>query len=140
MTAKNLRDIRMDNWDAARLMGKAHGIVAKAKQFGVLPLLDGSVDCVDCGSAARDYDHRNYFKPLDVAAVCRGCNFRRGRGYPFSVEKSRGVRRNADFESTRQWIFVPDQQKLITIFSRKKVRQVISADMIGVKQFEARQR
>jgi hypothetical protein len=34
--------------------------------------------CVDCGKQARDYDHRDYLKPLDVAPVCRGCNQRRG--------------------------------------------------------------
>lgn len=34
--------------------------------------------CVDCGKQARDYDHRDYLKPLDVVPVCRGCNVRRG--------------------------------------------------------------
>lgn len=30
--------------------------------------------CVDCGSAAREYDHRDYSKPLLVDAVCRPCH------------------------------------------------------------------
>ena len=34
--------------------------------------------CVDCGSSAQCYDHRSYDRPLDVEAVCRKCNHRRG--------------------------------------------------------------
>jgi hypothetical protein len=34
--------------------------------------------CVDCGSQAFDWDHRDYRKPLEVVPVCRGCNVRRG--------------------------------------------------------------
>ena len=34
--------------------------------------------CVDCGSNACDWDHRDYRKPLDVQPVCRSCNFARG--------------------------------------------------------------
>lgn len=36
--------------------------------------------CEDCGSPAVCYDHRNYLEPLVVAAVCHGCNLRRGPG------------------------------------------------------------
>lgn len=34
--------------------------------------------CVDCGLPADEYEHRNYARPLDVVAVCHGCNLRRG--------------------------------------------------------------
>lgn len=34
--------------------------------------------CVDCGSQAQCYEHRDYNKPLQVEPVCRKCNFRRG--------------------------------------------------------------
>lgn len=34
--------------------------------------------CVDCEAQARDYDHRDYLRPLDVVPVCRTCNQRRG--------------------------------------------------------------
>ena len=37
-----------------------------------------SLTCVDCGRQARDYDHRDYSRPLDVQPVCRSCNLRRG--------------------------------------------------------------
>ena len=37
--------------------------------------------CVDCGRTAEQYDHRDYFKPLKVDAVCRRCNLRRGPAY-----------------------------------------------------------
>ena len=56
----------------------ARAKVQRAIEKGVLPKLDGSVACVDCGKPARDYDHRDYSKPLDVAPVCRSCNLRRG--------------------------------------------------------------
>lgn len=34
--------------------------------------------CVDCNEPAKVYDHRDYGKPLNVEAVCYGCNRRRG--------------------------------------------------------------
>jgi hypothetical protein len=34
--------------------------------------------CSDCGRQARDWDHRDYLRPLAVEAVCRTCNQRRG--------------------------------------------------------------
>lgn len=39
-----------------------------------------TLTCVDCGKQARDYDHRDYSKPLDVQPVCRSCNKKRGPG------------------------------------------------------------
>lgn len=40
--------------------------------------------CVDCGKPARDYDHRDYTKPLEVEPTCRSCNRLRGPGYPYN--------------------------------------------------------
>lgn len=37
--------------------------------------------CVDCARPARDRDHRDYLRPLDVEPVCRPCNQRRGPAY-----------------------------------------------------------
>ncbi len=34
--------------------------------------------CFDCGEPGNVWDHRDYTKPLDVQAVCRPCNGRRG--------------------------------------------------------------
>lgn len=34
--------------------------------------------CADCGGPAKEYEHREYLKPLDVVPVCRSCNLRRG--------------------------------------------------------------
>lgn len=56
----------------------AHQLVARAKRDGELPLLDGSVACVDCGAKAVGYDHRDYSTPLEVEPVCQRCNARRG--------------------------------------------------------------
>ena len=66
--------------DPSRRMGQAHVAVGKAVQAGLLPKLDGSIPCVDCGAPAVNYDHRDYLRPLDVHPVCRSCNWRRGRG------------------------------------------------------------
>lgn len=33
--------------------------------------------CVDCGGKAREYDHRDYSKPLAVDPVCRPCHVKR---------------------------------------------------------------
>lgn len=49
---------------------------------GLLAKPDGQA-CVDCGSPADRYDHRDYTKPLAVEPVCVKCNGRRGPGaYP----------------------------------------------------------
>lgn len=56
----------------------AMACVVKAKAAGVLPPLDGSIACVDCGAPAKHYDHRDYSRPLDVEPCCHSCNLRRG--------------------------------------------------------------
>lgn len=45
---------------------------------GELKRLDGSIECVDCGMPAKEYDHRDYTRPLDVVPVCGSCNSKRG--------------------------------------------------------------
>lgn len=58
--------------------GKAQAYVSAAKRMGVLPALDGSIACVDCGKPAAEYEHRDYSRPLDVEPVCNSCNAKRG--------------------------------------------------------------
>lgn len=60
----------------------AGNAVAKAVATGVLPKLDGSIKCVDCGKPAKHYDHRDYDKHLDVSPVCVSCNLKRGPAKP----------------------------------------------------------
>lgn len=60
-------------------------IVHKAIKTGNLPKLDGSIFCVDCGAPARNYDHRDYSKPLEVEPVCHSCNLLRGPAKPAVV-------------------------------------------------------
>lgn len=55
--------------------------VAAAVYCGSIPKLSG-LSCVDCGSQAHEYDHRDYSKPLDVDPVCRSCNRQRGHALP----------------------------------------------------------
>lgn len=57
---------------------KAMAMVASAKRHGILPRLDGSIACVDCGGPACVYEHRDYSRPLDVEPVCATCNSYRG--------------------------------------------------------------
>jgi len=37
------------------------------------------------------YDHRDYFKLLEVEPVCRGCNRRRGQAFPLVMNKKERV-------------------------------------------------
>lgn len=54
--------------------------VRKAIKSGQLQRAS-TLACVDCAKPARDYDHRDYTKPLDVAPVCRSCNQKRGQAF-----------------------------------------------------------
>lgn len=75
-------------WNAQRFwQGRAQSMVAAAKRQGLLPLLDGTIACTDCGDPAQEYDHRDYGRPLDVQPVCRSCNKRRGTAKWPSVDQ-----------------------------------------------------
>ncbi len=69
-----------------RRVARAHYIVWLAIKRGTLAELS-SLKCADCGAPAECYDHRNYFEPLKVEPVCKGCNSRRGPGYPYPTEE-----------------------------------------------------
>ena len=73
--------------------GRARGAVNRAVKSGKLPPVR-TLQCVDCGAPARDYDHRDYNRPLDVQPVCRSCNLMRGPALP--VEALRIPRPRAD--------------------------------------------
>lgn len=51
--------------------------VSLAVRNGYLPRVS-TLKCVDCGAQAAAYEHRDYSKPLEVEAVCRPCNRKRG--------------------------------------------------------------
>lgn len=55
--------------------------VYDAVRSGKLPRAD-TLACADCGRRAAHYDHRDYNRPLDVQAVCRSCNAKRGPAIP----------------------------------------------------------
>lgn len=42
---------------------------------------------------ARDYDHRDYNKPLEVEPVCHSCNMKRGPGIPKQWERAELLRK-----------------------------------------------
>lgn len=60
---------------------QARYAVSRAVARGDLPPAKDCA-CVDCGKPARDYDHRDNNKPLDVQPVCRSCNKLRGPARP----------------------------------------------------------
>ena len=66
-------------------MLEAISAVAKTVKNGVLAPVKTLI-CVDCGSQAQCYDHRDYNKPLEVVPVCRKCNFRRGSAKPLTIQ------------------------------------------------------
>jgi hypothetical protein len=77
------KKIAMNNRELQRarksnLFVPAHSAVRRAVKNGLLPRLDGTIKCVDCGDPAKQYDHRDYSKHLEVNPVCRSCNLRRG--------------------------------------------------------------
>lgn len=61
----------------SRAMREVRFQVYGAVKEGRLPRA-ATLKCVDCGKQARDWDHRDYAKPLDVEPVCRSCNRKRG--------------------------------------------------------------
>jgi hypothetical protein len=60
---------------------KAMSLVSRAIKKGLLAPVSTLI-CVDCGNSAQVYDHRDYNNPLDVVAVCRKCNHKRGPAIP----------------------------------------------------------
>lgn len=77
-----------------RIKGIIRHEVVKAIRSGALPKASDCA-CVDCGIPAREYDHRDYAKPLQVDPVCRGCNLRRGIGLmtPKTIAKFHATKR-----------------------------------------------
>lgn len=77
------------------LVSAAHGAVAKAIRDRRLkaPIF---CRCADCGKQAKEYDHRDYRKPLDVAPVCLHCNRKRGPGQPYEPRPKFNARRRGN--------------------------------------------
>ena len=61
---------------------QSHRFVDSAIKYGYLPK-PSTLLCLDCGSPAQVYDHRDYNRPLDVEPVCHACNVKRGPAVPF---------------------------------------------------------
>lgn len=81
-----------------RTLGQRAGVLVKNEiKYGRIPKLDGTIKCVDCGEIATCYDHRNYYKPLDVEPVCKSCNNLRGPAIPIPNDhyKNNGYRWNS---------------------------------------------
>lgn len=72
--------------DNDRLRRIARMAVKDAVLAGDLPQVK-TLTCVDCGNPAQCYDHRDYYKPLDVDPVCKSCDSKRGAGYPPTINR-----------------------------------------------------
>jgi hypothetical protein len=82
--------ISQNKW--LQLRSDAHQAVYIAVKKGELPK-QNTLKCTDCGKQARDYDHRDYTKPLDVEPVCRSCNQLRSYAMP-EFRQPKGVIKN----------------------------------------------
>lgn len=85
-TKRSKGEIRVEQYTLTltrrdQLVARANSLVFAAIKRGLLPELETAF-CMDCGAAAECYDHRNYYHPLAVDPVCKGCNNRRGPGFP----------------------------------------------------------
>lgn len=79
--------------DRDRLVLRARLLVSEAVKRGEMPHVS-TLPCADCGKPAECYDHRDYTKPLEVAAVCKGCNNRRGPGLPLPTKEDGQVNKH----------------------------------------------
>ena len=61
-----------------RVRGALSSKIKQAIKRGELAPITADTKCIDCGSPAYGYEHRDYSKPLDVVPICRRCNWRRG--------------------------------------------------------------
>jgi hypothetical protein len=58
--------------------------------------------CVDCGKPARDYDHRDYLRPLAVAPTCKPCNLARGCAFDSKYRPAGEVERPSFTKTDRR--------------------------------------
>lgn len=80
--------------------------------------------CVDCGTQAREYDHRDYNFPLSVSPVCRSCNLKRGKAIPKVWDRAELVahlRKNCKFH------IVPWAREFCLAVIDRKVREAEAA-------------
>ena len=96
--------------------------VTKAIRTGLLKPVHECV-CVDCGSPAECYDHRDYNKPLAVDPVCKRCDSLRGPGAPFLEEGSKGYRELLK-EIKRA---VKNGERKINHLTRQRAQQIAAA-------------
>jgi hypothetical protein len=115
-----------------RRVQRAHYIVWLAIKRGTLPELDG-LRCVDCDAPAECYDHRNYFEPLKVDPVCKGCNNRRGPGFPFPTAEDGALNKKGIKSAGMRWSSVeggadeeaPTEHKLHAAFDWQEAQDAV---------------
>ena len=82
-------ELRKEIHALRKIQALATTAVNKAVKLGHLPH-PSTLSCVDCGTTEKRmvYDHRDYSKPLEVAAVCNQCNLLRGPALGHKTFKS----------------------------------------------------
>lgn len=78
---------------------RATSEVTKAIKNGEMDRADAHA-CADCGKTARDWDHRDYLRPLEVVPLCKGCNIKRGTAFDSVYRPAGEVERPPLFVST----------------------------------------
>lgn len=113
------------------LVDRAYDLVSKAVKSGELPPLPSCV-CADCGAPAECYDHRDYTRPLAVEPVCKGCNNRRGPGWPFPETSDGTIHKHGVKDSGRKWSgldcgegFAPLEAKLAGALTTEDVFEAV---------------
>lgn len=66
----DLRFTRIETAKSAVYVARRDGKLQPPSQF----------KCVDCGEIAKNWEHRDYKKPLMIEPVCVSCNQKRGPG------------------------------------------------------------
>lgn len=106
--------------------------VYKAIKAGKLPAIDENTLCVDCGGIAKQYDHRDYNKTLDVEPVCYSCNRKRGHAKPYTGHLNPKKKYPAPpgisySEKKQRWIVQVRRGNKSTVRHRKTLDAAITA-------------
>ncbi len=86
-----------------KLRWNAYDALRAAIECGKVSPITEDTLCADCGAQAKLYDHRDYYKPLDVEPVCTACNNRRGEGFPPVQGEPLYSNGLPDFRGTKHW-------------------------------------
>lgn len=107
---KGVEEVKTHEYYSAR--NKAAHVVCKMVRKGeLIKLSKNNVPCVDCGSRAVHYEHRDYGYPREVVPVCQRCNASRGEAKNTKMDIPRKSQVIECFECGYEWIPRVDNPK-----------------------------